>query len=214
MTFLKNTSLPLHTGRGFESNLETAAAHGRGAQAPDVAAALEVRALIMFSGDTGAPVASGCVSIAQEPSKELMVEAIRLIYQLPDELFDRYSEHRRCGVLGLTHTRDRYPASPLTGGGGVRLPGGCPAMGNLGVHGQVREEVVLGALEAVVLWDLVEEFGVLHDEVVELLDVGDRDLVLLGQREDLDELDPAGPRRVLAHLVRQQGAQDLEAVHN
>jgi hypothetical protein len=87
-------------------------------------------------------------------------------------------------------------------------------MGNLGVHGQVREEVVLGALEAVVLWDLVEEFGVLHDEVVELLDVGDRDLVLLGQREDLDELDPAGPRRVLAHLVRQQGAQDLEAVHN
>ena len=30
------------------------------------------------------------------------------------------------------------------------------------VHGQVREEVVLGALEAVVLWDLVEEFGVLR----------------------------------------------------
>ena len=60
------------------------------------------RAAFMFSGETGAPVASGRGVAAKEGTKELVLWAIEAMRSLPVALFDRAAKHRPCSLL------DRY----------------------------------------------------------------------------------------------------------
>jgi len=65
---------------------------------------LQGRAEKMFSGATGAVVASGEGVAASAASLQLVDDVIRVIDKLPGELFDRDADHRPCGLL------DRYSA--------------------------------------------------------------------------------------------------------
>ena len=68
------------------------------------AAALEKRAATMFSGTTGAPVASGESQAASEPTWALCRDAFAVVERLPAALFDKTALHRPCGLL------DQYEA--------------------------------------------------------------------------------------------------------
>jgi hypothetical protein len=82
-------------------------------------AALAARAAIMFSGKSGAPVASGIEADAttpKEPSYGLCRGATDVVEELPNELFEQYAEHRPCGKL------DRYEAVGMLIGDVLGLP--------------------------------------------------------------------------------------------
>ena len=58
----------------------------------------------MFSGTTGAPVASGESQAASEPTRALCRDAFVVVERLPAALFDKTAPHRPCGLL------DQYEA--------------------------------------------------------------------------------------------------------
>ena len=61
---------------------------------------LKRRAAIMFSGATGAVVASGGAAVATAPTYGLLQDVIGLVDKdLPPSLFDRFAVHRPCGLL-------------------------------------------------------------------------------------------------------------------
>ena len=68
------------------------------------ASALKERAAVMFSGNSGAPVASGEAAAAKEPTLSLIRDAWTAIESLPAALFDKHAQHRPCGLL------DQYEA--------------------------------------------------------------------------------------------------------
>ena len=68
------------------------------------ASALKERAAVMFSGNSGAPVASGEAAAAKEPTFLLIRDAWTAIESLPAALFDKHAQHRPCGLL------DQYEA--------------------------------------------------------------------------------------------------------
>ena len=56
------------------------------------AAPLQARAAIMFSGATGAPVASGEAACAQQPTRGLLRHAVAAVAKLSSALFDKDAE--------------------------------------------------------------------------------------------------------------------------
>ena len=60
---------------------------------------LQRRASIMFSGSTGAVVASGEGLATSAPSYGLVKGVISVVEALPSALFDRHAAHRPCGLL-------------------------------------------------------------------------------------------------------------------
>ena len=62
-------------------------------------AVLQQRATTMFSGISGAVVASGEVEATSAPSLQLISDVIEVVDALPAELFDRHAAHRPCGLL-------------------------------------------------------------------------------------------------------------------
>jgi len=60
---------------------------------------LKRRAEIKFSGQSGAVVASGDGAATTAPSYGLLKDGWAVIEALPPALFDRYAEHRPCGLL-------------------------------------------------------------------------------------------------------------------
>ena len=75
---------------------------GEAAEAPPAEvplAELMRRANFMFSGVTGAVVASGGTLATSAPTHGLIKDVIELVDDLPDALFDRRAEHRPCGLL-------------------------------------------------------------------------------------------------------------------
>ena len=62
-------------------------------------AALTQRAQMMFSGATGAVVASGEGQATSTPSHQLVKDTIEVVGGLPPELFDQWAEQRPCGLL-------------------------------------------------------------------------------------------------------------------
>eukprot|EP00966_Prymnesium_polylepis_P202469 4690509-Prymnesium_polylepis.1 len=68
---------------------------------------LKERAAIMFSGKTGAPVASGEDGVAEEPTLGLVKAIVSIVEDLPGNLFNANAAHRPCGVL------DRYEAAGM-----------------------------------------------------------------------------------------------------
>ena len=105
---------PFPTGDSVEQSPEAAAApgvdpgpepvHSEEVPAGLAAAALEKRAATMFSGTTGAPVASGESQAASEPTWALCRDAFAVVERLPAALFDKTALHRPCGLL------DQYEA--------------------------------------------------------------------------------------------------------
>ena len=105
---------PFPTGDSVEQSPEAAAApgvdpgpepvHSEEVPAGLAAAALEKRAATMFSGTTGAPVASGESQAASEPTRALCRDAFAVVERLPAALFDKTALHRPCGLL------DQYEA--------------------------------------------------------------------------------------------------------
>ena len=79
-------SFARHTGRDVEADLVHAGAISDAQPPPDHLSSLLERRDIMFSGKTGAPVASGLDGSAGEASVELALKAVSLIDDLPDEL--------------------------------------------------------------------------------------------------------------------------------
>ena len=82
-------------------------------------AELQRRAEIMFSGKTGAVVASGDQGVTSEPSFQLVDDVINVIKILDERtpaLFDRHSQHRPCGLLC------KYSAAGMLVGDVVGLP--------------------------------------------------------------------------------------------
>ena len=78
---------------------------------------LQQRMDIMFSGQTGAPIASGDTrALATEPTLGLVRDIVLLVDNLPDVLFDPHVPHRPCGVL------DRYEASGMLLGDALGYP--------------------------------------------------------------------------------------------
>ena len=69
------------------------------APAPPAAAALKERAVVMFSGKTGAPEASGEDAAAKEPTLRLIRDAFQVVDGLNSALFDKNAEERPCGGL-------------------------------------------------------------------------------------------------------------------
>ena len=82
--------------------------------------ALSARSNIMFSGESGAAVASGIkddAATAEEPTYGLVKAALFVVFSLlPDSLFDQFAEQRPCGVL------DRYEAVGMLIGDALGLP--------------------------------------------------------------------------------------------
>ena len=74
------------------------------------------RANFMFSGATGAVVASGGTLATSAPTYGLIKDVIELVDDLPDALFDRRAEHRPCGLLC------RYSAVGMLIGDVLSLP--------------------------------------------------------------------------------------------
>jgi len=71
---------------------------------------LEQRAVKMFSGATGAAVASGDGEATSAPSLQLVKDIVDVIFALEKarpELFDRLAKQRPCGLL------DKYGASGM-----------------------------------------------------------------------------------------------------
>ena len=62
-------------------------------------AELQRRAGIKFSGATGAVVASGGTAATTAPTYGLVEGVIEVVDALPPALFDRWAEHRPCGLL-------------------------------------------------------------------------------------------------------------------
>ena len=60
---------------------------------------MQERASKMFSGATGAVVASGKGAATSAASYLLVKDVIDVIDKLPPELFDRHAAHRPCGLL-------------------------------------------------------------------------------------------------------------------
>ena len=85
-----------------------------------IKAAVQARSKIMFSGESGAAVASGIkddAATAERPTYGLVRAAIEVVFkELPDALFDPHAEHRPCGVL------DRYEAVGMLIGDALGLP--------------------------------------------------------------------------------------------
>jgi hypothetical protein len=93
--------------------------HGEAAEAPPAEvpqAVLQQRAGIMFSGATGASVASGEGVATSAPSPGLAKAVVTVIEGLDDALFDRNAEHRPCGLLC------RYGAGGMLIGDVLGLP--------------------------------------------------------------------------------------------
>ena len=77
----------------------------------------EERAVIMFSGKTGAVVASGEVLAVSEPTCGLVDEVSRAIDAIPTSpMFDKHAKSRPCGLL------DRYSAKGMLLGDLLGLP--------------------------------------------------------------------------------------------
>ena len=57
------------------------------------------RSKIMFSGETGAVVASGDGKVTNAPSRGLCRDVITTVDALPSELFDKHAKQRPCGLL-------------------------------------------------------------------------------------------------------------------
>ena len=84
-----------------------------------IKAALILRSKVMFSGKSGAVVASGIkedAATAETPTYGLVRAALEVVNDLDDVLFDQYAAHRPCGVL------DRYEAVGMLIGDAVGLP--------------------------------------------------------------------------------------------
>ena len=77
---------------------------------------LRSRAGIMFSGNTGAVVASGEPGVTSAVTYELVDHVIKVIGEQPSELFDANADHRPCGLL------DRYTAIAQLLGDVLGLP--------------------------------------------------------------------------------------------
>lgn len=106
-------------GRAAPAGNEQVVGHGEAAQAPPAEVPLDElkrRAGIMFSGNTGAVVASGEFAVASAPSYRLVKDVVLLIEGMPDNLFDRHVEHRPCGLLC------RYSAGGMLVGDVLGLP--------------------------------------------------------------------------------------------
>ena len=65
---------------------------------------LKRRADFMYSGATGAAVASGAEGVTTAPTYGLVQDVISVVKALPSALFDPQAEHRPCGLL------DKYDA--------------------------------------------------------------------------------------------------------
>ena len=87
-------------GRAACSGDEHAAGHEQPASTSPqnlIMQALRARASIMFSGESGAAVASGIdgdAAVAEKPDYGLARAAIKIVDDLPDALFDPHAEHR------------------------------------------------------------------------------------------------------------------------
>jgi hypothetical protein len=93
--------------------------HSDGSEVPPAVVPLTMlrqRAAIMFSGATGAVVASGEGEATSSPSFGLVRDVVSVVESLPAALFDRYAEHRPCGLL------DRYGAYGMLIGDVLGLP--------------------------------------------------------------------------------------------
>jgi hypothetical protein len=76
--------------------------HATGQEQPPDEVPLDVltrRAQTMFSGITGAVVASGDLAGTAAPTYALVSDVSDVIEALPGKLFDRHAEHRPCGLL-------------------------------------------------------------------------------------------------------------------
>ena len=62
---------------------------------------LQRRAGIKFSGATGAVVSSGGTVVTTAPTYGLVDSVIQVVEGLPPELFNRWAEHRPCGLLDM-----------------------------------------------------------------------------------------------------------------
>ena len=80
------------------------------------------------------------------------------------------------------------------------------------VVSQVCEEMVLGPVEACVFRHLVEEIDILQLQVVNALHITHLELMLKGERKELDQLDPRCPCRMCAHRIGEQWVQYCDAV--
>ena len=92
----------LRLGRAVSSGGEQLEDHEEACEQPPAAVPkdlLQRRAKFMFSGETGAVVASGEGEATSAPSLQLMCDVIEVVESLPDELFDRHAAHRPCGLL-------------------------------------------------------------------------------------------------------------------
>lgn len=72
----------------------------------------------------------------------------------------------------------------------------------------MSEKVMLGPRESPELRHAVERRGVRELHVVDALDVGDVELALLQEGEQRNQVAPARPRRMLAHLLRENWVED------
>ena len=85
-----------------------------------IKAALRARSKVMFSGESGAPVASGIkddAATAAKPSYGLVRAALEIVFkELNDAMFDPHAKHRPCGQL------DRYEAVGMLIGDALGLP--------------------------------------------------------------------------------------------
>ena len=82
--------------------------------------ALKARAMIMFSGESGAPISTGIkedAATCKEPTYGLCQHAMDVIFNdLDGALFDQFAAHRPCGIL------DRYEAVGMLIGDALGLP--------------------------------------------------------------------------------------------
>lgn len=101
------------------SGSEQVEGHSDGSEVPPAVVPLTMlrqRAAIMFSGATGAVVASGEGEATSASSFGLVRDVVSVVESLPAALFDRYAEHRPCGLL------DRYGAYGMLIGDVLGLP--------------------------------------------------------------------------------------------
>lgn len=90
-----------------------------GPDEPSIKVALQALSKVMFSGETGAVVASGIkggVAAMEKPTYALARAAHEVVDDLPEDLFDQYAEVRPCGKL------DRYAAVGMLIGDALGRP--------------------------------------------------------------------------------------------
>ena len=94
---------------------------------------LKRRAGIMFSGATGAAVASCGGGITEAPTYGLIQDVVTVVKELPPVLFDVHAEHRPCGLL------DKYDAIGLLISDVIGLACRCRPGRWLSRSGRLRE---------------------------------------------------------------------------